>query len=180
MRPFACKWGRPFSSDEQIRPELMQRLLEFDKNYADARSFKDFSLKEIKDKIPPAMWAQITANDPIYKYPEFAQLIDIQDVLPQNNPLLPNHLTRPAILLSERQQQAQAMTLLYSKNEARLKRDREIQLDKFPTLTTNDDENQCRALSSSRAHMDVVSGPGLPVRESASPSLGSPQEVLRS
>ena len=124
-------------ADDKLRPELVQKLLDMGQDYADARSFRSFSYKEMKKAIPAELWEKVTKDDPISKYPELTNFTDVDDVLPQNNPRLPPHLTRPIILLNERQAKAQRMTLDFSKKEYKLKIERDAAVDQFQAVTTD-------------------------------------------
>lgn len=131
-----CLGARSFAEDK-LRPELVQKLIDMGSDYADARAFRHFTYKEMKEKIPPDLWAKITKDDPIEKYPELAEFLDLDDILPQNNPRLPPHLTRPALLLSDRQLTAQRMTIEFTKKEGRIKQEQDAAVDSFQTFTTD-------------------------------------------
>ena len=131
-----CLGARSFAEDK-LRPELVQKLIDMGTDYADARAFRHFTYKEMKEKIPQELWAKITKGDPIEKYPELAEFLDLDDILPQNNPRLPPHLTRPALLLNDRQLTAQRMTIEFTKKEGRIKQEQDAAVDSYQTFTTD-------------------------------------------
>lgn len=131
-----CLCARSFAEDK-LRPELVQKLIDMGTDYADARAFRHFTYKEMKEKISPELWAQITKDDPIQKYPELAEFMDLDDILPQNNPRLPPHLTKPAILLNDRQLQAQRMTIEFTKREGRIKQDQDSAVNSSQSVTSD-------------------------------------------
>ena len=131
-----CVGVRGFA-EEKLRPELVQKLLDMGADYADARAFRNLSFRELKEKVPDDLWAKMTANDPLKKYPELSKFQEIDDIMPQNNPRLPPHLTRPAVILNERQLAAQRMTLEFAKREGRMKKQQDAEIDAFQSLTSD-------------------------------------------
>jgi len=129
-----CLGARSFAEDK-LRPELVQKLIDMGSDYADGRAFRHFTYKEMKEKVSPELWAKITKDDPIHKYPELAEFLELDDILPQNNPRLPPHLTRPALLLNDRQLAAQRMTIEFTKREGRIKQVQDSAVDSYQSVT---------------------------------------------
>ena len=108
----------------------------------DSRSFFNFSIKELKKKVPPEVWGKMISQDPLLKIPELEDVCDIADAIPHFHKSLPPHLSRPAILLDERQRAAKRLTLEFMKTEPQLIEERNKQLSEFPVLSSDSYEVQ--------------------------------------
>lgn len=120
-------------------PEIIARLAA-DKSELDGRALYNFSLKELKKRVSPEIWGKISSQDPLLQIPELEDVCDIEDALPHFHHTLPPHLSRPAILLNERQREAKRMTLQYMKAEPELLELREKEMNAFPVTSTDDYE----------------------------------------
>lgn len=121
---------------------VIDKLIKGNYDEIDGRALYGFSLKELKKRVSPDVWATITANDPIFKIPELQDVCDIEDSLPHFHHSLPPHLSRPALLLDERQRAAKRMTLEYIKTEKAMVEERSKRINEFPILTTDTYELQ--------------------------------------
>lgn len=130
---------RYFSKDPYDSQNL-EKFKALGHDYADARTFNNFSIRELKKRVPQPLWEEITKGDPLYSNPELADIWDIQDVKPFAYKYLPAYLTRPAIALNQREREARRLTIEFSKQEKELKSEREAQRSVFPLLTTDDFE----------------------------------------
>jgi hypothetical protein len=88
------------------------------------------------------VWGKITKDNPLYDIPEFYEINDFEDITAHFHHTLPPNLTRPAILLSERQRAAKQMTLEYIKKENELIKKRAKTLTEFPVVTKDKYEVQ--------------------------------------
>ena len=131
--------SRKFSQD-LYDPQLIEKLRQMGNDYTDSRAFDNISLKELKNRVPPDVWAKITATDPIYKMPELEGLHDIQDVKAHAHQYLPPHLSKPAVMLDERHRTAKRMTLDFIREETTLKQKRDLEFNDFTVVTSDDYE----------------------------------------
>ena len=121
-------------------PAVIERLSKDKTLDFDGRALYNFSMKELKRRVSPDVWSKITAQDPLFKIPELEDVCDIEDVIPHFHSTLPPHLSRPAILLDQRQREAKRMTLEYMRKEKALIEEREKALNLFPVLDTDNYE----------------------------------------
>jgi hypothetical protein len=129
---------RKFASDP-YDPEFLRRILSLGNNYSDARAFDEYNFVELKKRVSPEIWNQITMNDELFKEIGM-QITDFQDVKPIDSKYVPPSLSRPAFLLDERERRARRLAVDFHLSEKSLKKERLRGLNAFPALTSDDYE----------------------------------------
>jgi hypothetical protein len=128
---------RAFSKDDIYSPDVLRLLEKIGNNYADGLALDNFSIRELRKRVPPEVVERVIGKDSVLNHPDFAEFCDFADVTAHDHKLLPPHLSRPAIMLNERQVAAKRMTLDFIKAEKTLKHIRQKEFESSPTLSSD-------------------------------------------
>lgn len=128
---------RAISKDDIYNLDVLKVLETIGNEYSDGLALDHFSLTELKKRVSPEIVERLIGKDSVLNHPEFANFSTFADVTAHNHPLIPPHLTRPAILLNERQAMAKRMTLDFINTEDTLKATRLKEFEDSPMVSSD-------------------------------------------